>query len=194
MKNNHNEILEEYQNLLAKGFSRFAEKEKKQKPLYNVSHESKKYENNIMEQAHPNQCILTKSYDPVNSLIENDIERQNITLNILSKKPTGQSINKKYAQHQLLLSLIKTANYLESINNMHLINKTDKCINMLHKSAGFNFDAIGTTTKMLFIKKNIDKLNLLQDNLDDPKLKESLAQFIALLNHIQTPHSRRRIG
>lgn len=91
---NANDILEEYEALLSKGLSRFAEKAKpKETPKYNVKPESQEYENNIMEQAHPNQCILTKSYDPINSLIENDIERQNITLNILKQKPT-RSISK----------------------------------------------------------------------------------------------------
>lgn len=91
---NANDILEEYEALLSKGLSRFAEKAKpKDSPKYNVKPESQEYENNIMEQAHPNQCILTKSYDPLNSLIENDIERQNITLNILKQKPT-RSISK----------------------------------------------------------------------------------------------------
>ena len=89
MTNTANDILEEYEALLSKGLSRFAEKAKsKETPKYNVKPESQEYENNIMEQAHPNQCILTNSYDPINSLIENDMERQTITLNILKQKPT----------------------------------------------------------------------------------------------------------
>src|SRR6185436_13688028 len=58
--------------------------------LYGVKPNTPKdmeYKRNIIEDAHPNSVVVSPAYDKLNGLVENDQERQNIILNILSKNP-----------------------------------------------------------------------------------------------------------
>lgn len=95
------------------------------------------YEKCLMEVAHPNKVIVTKTYDPINSLVENNIERQKIMLNIVSKPPTGQHSYQKYTEskNNLLLSLIKTANELDFENKDQLRILADYCIESVKKKS-----------------------------------------------------------
>lgn len=81
------------------------------------------YKNNIMELAHPTPVVIMDAYDKLNGLVENNIERQTIMLNIFNKRPrTGTEIGFKYAsaRKSLLLSLIRTSQEINRLGNPQL--------------------------------------------------------------------------
>lgn len=127
-------------------FIKIIKSEKKQEPvkarapvktenIYNVEVDPGIYKKFLMEEAHPNKIIVAPSYDPVNSLVENNIERQRIMLNIVNKPPTGQNTYQKYSEKHtdLVLSLIKVANELDFANKDQLRILADSCIDDLKK-------------------------------------------------------------
>lgn len=95
------------------------------------------YKNNILEIAHKDKVVVLDTYDKLNGLVENNIERQNILLNIIMRAPRGQVVHEKYAD--LKKSLEKTLRYSISSNNKELEGFTKKCIEQLntklHKKA-----------------------------------------------------------
>lgn len=88
------------------------------------------YKNNIMEVAHPNSLVISPAYDKINGLVENNIERQNINLRIVNKNPDGLLTQRKYAQQQLLLSLVRVANDLDNKDQYSLLSLADHCLNV----------------------------------------------------------------
>lgn len=152
------EIFEEYAKIAqAKGLIKNAQKAKESKELkeykeavyprvgsdtisiieslYNIKTETPKgmeYEKNIMEDAHPNQVIIAPSYDKLNGLIENHIERQRIIINIMQKPVNGHSIQKKYAA-ELMNELVKTATDLDNRELNQLRELADTCTVQLHE-------------------------------------------------------------
>jgi hypothetical protein len=86
------------------------------------------YEHNIMEDAHPNSVVISPSYDKLNGLVENNIERQNIILHIVHKTPDGLSTQRKYAEQELLMSLVRVANDLDNKNIDNLRTLADTCL------------------------------------------------------------------
>jgi hypothetical protein len=99
--------------------------------LYGVKNDTEKsmeYKHNIMEDAHPESVIISPSYDKLNGLVENNIERQNIILNIVNKTPNGQLTQHKYAKQELLLSLVRLGNDLDNKNNDELRVLADTCL------------------------------------------------------------------
>lgn len=86
------------------------------------------YKNNIMEVAHPNPVVLSPAYDRLNGLVENNIERQNINLRIVNKNPDGLLTQRKYAEKQFLLSLVRVANDLDNQNKEQLRKLADDCL------------------------------------------------------------------
>lgn len=86
------------------------------------------YKNNIMEIAHPSSKVVSPAYDKINGLVENNIERQNINLRIVNKNPDGLLTQRKYAEQQLLFSLVRTANDLDNKNETKLANLADNCL------------------------------------------------------------------
>ncbi len=97
--------------------------------LYNVKPNGD--EKHIMEQAHPEPVIIAPSYDKINGLVENEIERQNITINIVNKPVDGILNQKKYAEQDLLMELVKIANDLDNKNQDDLRSLADHCINQV---------------------------------------------------------------
>lgn len=91
------------------------------------------YEDNIMETAHPNSVVTSPSYDKLNGLVENNMERQNIMLHIVNKTPDGLLTQRKYAEKNLLLSLIKVANDLDNKNQKDLRVLADACLLQVSK-------------------------------------------------------------
>lgn len=105
--------------------------------LYGVKPEkpkSQEYKDNIMEVAHPNKVILAPSYDKINGLVENNIERQRIMINIVNKPPNGYLTQHKYAA-ELAKSLMQIANDMDNRNIEPLRKLADTCIEQLHKEA-----------------------------------------------------------
>jgi hypothetical protein len=95
---------------------------------------SQEYEHNIMEVAHPEKEIIAPAYDPLNGLVENNIERQNILLNILRKPANGQSTQHRYAS-ELAKSIAKVATDLENKHQTELSKWADTCLSQLSKQA-----------------------------------------------------------
>lgn len=99
--------------------------------LYGVKPNAPKdmeYKKNIMEVAHPEPVVTAPSYDKLNGLVENNIERQNIMINIVNKTNDGIVNHKKYARKELLLSLVRVANDLDNKDQEELRVLADTCL------------------------------------------------------------------
>jgi hypothetical protein len=106
--------------------------------LYNTkpnTPKSMQYDKNIMEIAHPDKVILTPAYDKINALIENNIERQKILINITQKPVNGHLTQHKYAVAELTKSLIQIANDMDNRNLDELRILADTCAEQLHKKS-----------------------------------------------------------
>jgi len=102
--------------------------------LYGVKPDSPiKYKHNIMEAAHPKAVVIAPSYDKLNGLVENEIERQNIDLNIATRSTTGKNVTQgpKYARKDLMLQLVRIANDMDNQNVDDLRALADDCIEVL---------------------------------------------------------------
>lgn len=95
---------------------------------------SQQYEHNIMEVAHPEKEIIAPSYDKLNGLVENCIERQKILLNIMRKPSNGQSTHHKYAA-DLAKTIAKVATDLENKHHLELSKWADSCLTQLQSQA-----------------------------------------------------------
>lgn len=127
--------------------------------LYNVKPDLPKnmeYEFNIIEDAHPDSVIIGPSYDKLNALVENENERQNITLNILNKIPTGQSFNHKYAKN-LALNLFR----LNNIKNKEISKLADTCLNQMTKKANPLIipALVAASLGALYVQQHMDNVN-----------------------------------
>jgi len=111
--------------------------------LYGVKPDTPKdmeYKRNIIEDAHPNAVVVSPSYDKINGLVENLNERQDILMHIVQKMPDGHVTQRKYAEKQLLLSLVRIGNDLDNQNKMELRALADVCLEqtaMITKKAEF---------------------------------------------------------
>lgn len=95
--------------------------------------EDMKYKNNIMEDAHPDSVVISPSYDKLNGLVENEIEGQNIRMRIVMKEPDGHLTQRKYAEKELILSLVRVANKLDAIDKEGLCKLADVCLTQATK-------------------------------------------------------------
>lgn len=91
------------------------------------------YENNIMEDAHPNAVIVSPAHDKLNGLVENNNEQQNILIHIVNRTPDGLSTQRKYARQDLLLALVRVANDLDNRNQEELRKLADTCLEQATK-------------------------------------------------------------
>lgn len=99
--------------------------------LYGVKPDAPKgmdYKLNIMEVAHPNSVVVSPSYDRLNGLVENNNERQNIILNIVNKQVNGYQTQHKYAEKELILSLVRIGNDLDNNGKAELAALADYCL------------------------------------------------------------------
>ena len=99
--------------------------------LYNVKPDAPKgsqYKRNIIEDAHPTPVIISPSYDRLHGLVENENERQDIILNIINKVPNGHLTQHRYAQKELILSLVRVANDLDNQDSDQLRSLADACL------------------------------------------------------------------
>lgn len=102
--------------------------------LYNTKPELPKdmeYKRNIIEDAHPDSVVVSPSYDKLNGLVENENEGQNIRIRIVMKTPDGHLVNRKYAKKNLLLSLVRVGNELDSHDSEELRKLADVCLEQL---------------------------------------------------------------
>jgi hypothetical protein len=99
--------------------------------LYGVKPDAPKgmeYDKNIAQLAHPKPAVVSNSYDKLNGLVENINERQNILLNIVNKPVNGLLTNHKYAEKDLILSLVRLGNSLDNQNKDELRALADTCL------------------------------------------------------------------
>lgn len=143
--------------------------------LYGLKPEAPKemsYANNIMEVAHPKPAFIQDSYDKLNGLVENNIERQNAILKIVNKKTNGLLMQHKHAQDEMVRCLVRVANLLDNKGEGALAKLADECIEsfVINKTATFNPSAEITVdlVKDVFatnIKPIIDAINKALINL-----------------------------
>lgn len=90
--------------------------------------EDAQYKRNIIERAHPDPLVITPSYDKLNSLIENNNERQDILLHIVNKNNDGSIVQRKYAERELILSLVRVGNDMDNRGQDELRALADVCL------------------------------------------------------------------
>ena len=108
--------------------------------LYGVKPDAPKemeYERNIMEVAHPNSLVIAPSYDKLNGLVENNIERQNILLHIVNKPVNGHLTNHKYAKDDLIKTLVRVGNTMDTKEEITLCSLADHCLNQVAQTTTF---------------------------------------------------------
>ncbi len=113
--------------------------------LYGVKPDAPKdmeYKRNIIEDAHPEPVVISPSYDKLNGLVENNNERQNILINIINKTPNGHLTNHKYAEKDLILSLVRIGNDLDNRNDDELRALADTCLDQLSQKKKLIKEAI----------------------------------------------------
>jgi hypothetical protein len=86
------------------------------------------YDKNISEIAHPNSVVVSPAHDKINGLVENINERQNILLHIVNKDNNGQLVQKKLAEKNLVLELVRLGNDLDNSNRNELRILADTCL------------------------------------------------------------------
>lgn len=110
--------------------------------LYNTKSDLPKgmeYNKNIIENAHPEKVVLFMAHDKLNGLVENENEGQNIRIHISLKEPDGHLVQRKYAEKQLIMSLVRAANDLDNRNQEELRKLADVC---LIQAVGFKKEAL----------------------------------------------------
>jgi hypothetical protein len=120
------EIFEEYIKIITA--------KDKSEEVYGLKPETLKdmdYKKNIMEIAHPKKVVIAPSYDPLNGLVENNIERQNIFLNIVNKPVSGQVNLYKNAKSSLVDTLVCIGTQQDLKNNDKLADLADACLRQL---------------------------------------------------------------
>lgn len=121
--------------------------------LYNVKPGTEKgmdYKNNIMEVAHPESKVLVNTYDKINGLVENNIERQNIILNIVNKQNNGQLAQFKYAKENLAKNLVRLGNFFDTKDNEDMVKLSDTCLNQMKKEGGWFIPIVFTLLTGIF--------------------------------------------
>lgn len=107
--------------------------------LYGVKPNGKDYKH-IMEQAHPETVVIAPAHDKMNSILENNIERQNIMAMIALKTPSGDHTAHRYvkASEDLTKSLIRVGFLLDNKDQKDLMKLADSCsgrLSQLEKKA-----------------------------------------------------------
>jgi len=109
----------------------FFEDREEQEHSYNLkldNADDATYEYNIVEIAHPKPVVVSPAYDKVNGLVENINERSSIMQDIATRTPRGNGFPKKYAEKQLLMSLVRIANDLDNSKIEDLQSLADTCL------------------------------------------------------------------
>jgi hypothetical protein len=106
--------------------------------LYHVKPDTAKgmdYDRHIGQLAHKDMAVVLPAHDKLNGLVETDQERQNIMINLVLKPTHGHLGAKKYAESQLMGSLIRVAQDLDNQDIEELRVLADTCIDQLQKKA-----------------------------------------------------------
>lgn len=118
-----------------------------------------KYNRNIVENAHPESYVAFNAHDKLNGLVENNNQRQDIILNILNKTPNGHLTQHKYAEKDLILSLVRVGNDLDNQNKEKLRVLSDTCLMQvskpLKKEGGWGLVAIPVLLGALYLQQHM---------------------------------------
>lgn len=109
--------------------------------MYGVKPNGK--DEDILDQAHPEKCIIAPSYDKLNGLVENLRERQDIMVGIINKAPQAKLTGHKYAGTELQNELISLGFFLDNQGDERLCALADSCSERLdeelRKEADFSW-------------------------------------------------------
>lgn len=105
--------------------------------LYGVKPNGSQDDKSIVEQAHPDMCIIAPAYDHLNSIIENVIERQNIMVGIINKGPQAKLTQHRYASahEDLKNEVLKLGFMMDNRNEDGLRVLADSCAVKITKEA-----------------------------------------------------------
>lgn len=118
-----------------KGKKEYSTREKYERPLtsaeilYGLKPNDEK--EHIMETAHPVPVVLAPAYDKINGLVENNLERQTIIINQIGRENNGLLLNKKLAEQNLVMELVRLAGELDLAGHDGLRALADASIEQL---------------------------------------------------------------
>jgi hypothetical protein len=89
----------------------------------------------IIDAAHPDTVSVGRSYDAMNSIVENLHQRHDIMTWVATKMPTGHLTQKRYvaAKQELLNTLVRSGFLLDNHDEHELMSLADSCANRLSK-------------------------------------------------------------
>lgn len=113
-------------NNIFKDFHKLSAQKKEEAEKYDVKIDRPKdmsYEFNLLELAHPDSYVITKTYDPINGLVENNNQQNKIIRKLLENPLHSQMLNYKLASEGLVYELSKVAElYPEEHFNQKLVH------------------------------------------------------------------------
>jgi hypothetical protein len=97
--------------------------------LYGVEPKNFYGKDSILEAAHPDTYVVGRAYDPMNAVVENLQERQNIMSQIALRTPDGTATQKRYVQARsdLINSLVRAGFLMDNRNESSLMKMADSC-------------------------------------------------------------------
>lgn len=104
--------------------------------LYGVKPNGKD-EKEMMDQAHPDSVIIAPAYDRVNGLVENNKERHNIMVGIITKAPQAKLTQHRYASasNELSQELLRLGFQMDNKDENELRILADSCAERMQKQA-----------------------------------------------------------
>lgn len=102
--------------------------------LYGIKPNGKE-EKNIIEQAHPESVVIAPAYDRLNGIVENEIERHNMIMQIMNKPHQAKLTQHKYAEQQLMNELVRIGFLMDNQDQHELTSLADSCTEGLQKKA-----------------------------------------------------------
>jgi hypothetical protein len=92
-----------------------------------------KKDKSIIEEAHPETIVVSPAYDAFNGVVENEQERQNISINIALRPPNGNINTRRYvkAKQELVDALIRVGFLMDNKNEDQIMKLADSCSSKL---------------------------------------------------------------
>ena len=181
--------------------------------LYNLEPETIFDKKDIIEVAHPESAVICRTYDAMNSIVENVNQRQDMMAYIAQKMPTGHLTQHRYvaAKQELLNSLIRAAFTLDNQEEEELMTLADSCANRVEngslvKSSGWPlalavaagaailigsvyYFGWGATTAQNVYANSQMVLRALEDVSDQPYAEGIRSNISSLLAHVTKVYS-----
>lgn len=105
--------------------------------LYGVKPNGSQDDKSIIEQAHPDMCVIAPAYDKLNGIVENLIERHNIMVGIVQKPEQAKLTQHRYAsaKEDLLQELLRVGFIMDNNDEDELRVLADTCASDMTKVA-----------------------------------------------------------